>query len=209
VKCHEPAISSGAPHSNWPNGTPTGILPRNNLSKGCCMRPGKLAVSVFSFMAILASENAPAWSNQGCYAEMYQKPLDPSGTFYYVPSKELATDWSKAKRGDAVAQFNIGFSYENGYLVTPCLEEAKFWYRKAAKKGHVNAQSRLNYIECTEKIYGGPEFAGQIPPNVTMCSSGGTATSTATDNANPTQPPATSSATKTDTTPNKAAGNSD
>ncbi|MCL2887556.1 MAG: sel1 repeat family protein [Betaproteobacteria bacterium] len=52
----------------------------------------------------------------------------------------------KAERGDARAQYNLGFMYETGYGVTQDYAEAATWYRKAADsyyKAVCNSSRRL------------------------------------------------------------------
>ena len=48
-----------------------------------------------------------------------------------------------AEQGDARAQSNLGFLYENGYGVPQDFSEAVNWYRKAAEQGDATAQSNL------------------------------------------------------------------
>ena len=49
-----------------------------------------------------------------------------------------------AEQGDATAQNNLGFCYEDGRGVSKDLNEAIEWYRKAAQQGIENAKLRLN-----------------------------------------------------------------
>jgi len=49
----------------------------------------------------------------------------------------------RAEKGDAEAQFNLGFMYHFGQGVTPDYAEALRWYRKAADLGNVSAQFNL------------------------------------------------------------------
>ena len=48
-----------------------------------------------------------------------------------------------ADRGDAKAQFNLGWYYEKGKGVKQDSAEAVKWYRKAADQGHAKAQCKL------------------------------------------------------------------
>ena len=48
-----------------------------------------------------------------------------------------------AEQGDAKAQFNLGFMYDNGKGVPENDAEAAKWYRKAAEQGDVMAQYSL------------------------------------------------------------------
>lgn len=63
---------------------------------------------------------------------------------YSIPiSKVASTNPEAAKRGDAVAQNNLGVCYENGYGVPQSLAEAVKWYRKSAEQGYADAQFSL------------------------------------------------------------------
>jgi hypothetical protein len=48
-----------------------------------------------------------------------------------------------AEKGNADAQFNLGFAYDEGEGVTQDYEQALFWYLKAAQQGDVVAQFNL------------------------------------------------------------------
>lgn len=50
---------------------------------------------------------------------------------------------AKAEQGDAEAQFNLGFCYDDGRGVAKDYVEAVTWYRKAAESGHTEAQLNL------------------------------------------------------------------
>ena len=51
-----------------------------------------------------------------------------------------------AERGDANAQYALGYMYANGKGVTKDEVEAVNWYRKAAEQGDANAQYNLGYM---------------------------------------------------------------
>jgi len=51
-----------------------------------------------------------------------------------------------AERGDATAQYNLGFMYDNGQGVPQDYAEAVKWYRKAAEQGHARAQYNLGQM---------------------------------------------------------------
>ena len=51
-----------------------------------------------------------------------------------------------AEQGNAAAQSNLGFMYDNGRGVPQSDTEAVFWYRKAAEQGYVFAQSNLGFM---------------------------------------------------------------
>ena len=53
---------------------------------------------------------------------------------------------AKAEQGDAQAQFNLGFRYNNGEGVPQDDAEAVKWYRLAAEQGHASAQNNLGVM---------------------------------------------------------------
>ncbi len=51
---------------------------------------------------------------------------------------------SKAESGDASAQYNLGYSYDNGlHGLTKDAKQAVIWYRKSADQGNAGAQNHL------------------------------------------------------------------
>ena len=52
---------------------------------------------------------------------------------------------AKAEQGDAEAQFNLGFCYDDGRGVRKDYGEAVKWYRKAAEQNFAPAQFNLGY----------------------------------------------------------------
>ncbi|MEN8206494.1 MAG: tetratricopeptide repeat protein [Pseudomonadota bacterium] len=56
-------------------------------------------------------------------------------------------EWrSLAEQGDAGAQLNLGFMYDNGYGVPQDYRAAIKWYRKAAEQGNERAQYNLGLM---------------------------------------------------------------
>jgi len=51
-----------------------------------------------------------------------------------------------AEKGNAGAQLNLGFMYDNGYGVSQNYKEAIKWYRKAAEQGNDRAQYNLGLM---------------------------------------------------------------
>ncbi len=51
-----------------------------------------------------------------------------------------------AEQGDASAQYNLAFMYDNGRGVTQDYAEAMKWFRIAADQGHVRAQTGVGLI---------------------------------------------------------------
>ena len=66
----------------------------------------------------------------------------------------MAQDYTEAVRwirkaaelGDAAAQYNLGWMYDNGEVVSQDKAEAVRWYRKAAEQGDEQAQARLKEL---------------------------------------------------------------
>ncbi len=60
---------------------------------------------------------------------------------------EEAVKWYRraAEQGNATAQCNLGYCYDNGQGVEQNLEEAVKWYRKAAEQGNATAQCNLGF----------------------------------------------------------------
>ena len=67
-----------------------------------------------------------------------------------LSSPVLAQDFQKelvaAEQGDATAQVNLGYLYENGRGVPQDYKEAAKWYRLAAEQGDASAQNNLGYM---------------------------------------------------------------
>ena len=51
-----------------------------------------------------------------------------------------------AEQGDASAQYNLGFMYDNSQGVTQDYATAMSWYRKAADQGFADAQNNLGFM---------------------------------------------------------------
>lgn len=58
-------------------------------------------------------------------------------------SGEFEDTLKKAEQGDAIAQFSLGCIYEKAQGVTQDCKQAIYWYKKAAERGHVDAQTHL------------------------------------------------------------------
>lgn len=52
-----------------------------------------------------------------------------------------------AEQGDAEAEYNLGFMYENGDGVDVNLDEACRWYKMAANQGDEDAAEALKRIQ--------------------------------------------------------------
>ena len=51
-----------------------------------------------------------------------------------------------AEQGDAGAQANLGYMYEEGQGVPQSYKEAVKWYRKAAEQGNAGGQANLGFM---------------------------------------------------------------
>jgi hypothetical protein len=60
-----------------------------------------------------------------------------------------------AEQGNAGAQLNLGYMYDNGYGVPQSYKEAIKWYRKAAEQGNDRAQYNLGLMY--DSGYGVPQ----------------------------------------------------
>ena len=77
-------------------------------------------------------------------AQDFQKGLDAYSRGDYATALH---EWRPlAELGVTVAQFGLGFMYENGQGVQQDYSEAKKWHRKAAEQGHAGAQYALGNI---------------------------------------------------------------
>jgi hypothetical protein len=74
-----------------------------------------------------------------------QEPTVPSQTNLFVSNSvdNLEEIRAKAEKGDAAAQFILGFDYQKGKGVKQDYTEAAMWYRKSAEQGDASAQFYL------------------------------------------------------------------
>jgi hypothetical protein len=69
---------------------------------------------------------------------------DADGTELFLSAFELVKKHRRAaEQGDAEAQYNLGFDYQQGFGVTQDEAEAVKWYRKAAEQGDAMSQFHL------------------------------------------------------------------
>ena len=69
--------------------------------------------------------------------------------YYEKKDFKKAVEWYRkaAEMGDASAQLNLGFCYDNGEGVEQDKKEAVKWYRKAAENGDEDAKKALERLE--------------------------------------------------------------
>ena len=96
-----------------------------------------------------------------------------------APPREFADDLRKAKAGDHTAQRNIAISYETGYQVGQCDEQAAYWYAKAAKGGDKAAAQWVEEHAAAERLAARPSCIGDAcnamdsgPQRMTLVASG-------------------------------------
>ena len=59
------------------------------------------------------------------------------------PQEKFEAYKAKAAQGDRLAQYDLGFCYDEGLGVKQDLAQAVMWYRKAAEQDHAQAQYNL------------------------------------------------------------------
>jgi TPR repeat protein len=93
-----------------------------------------LFISLFTLIPTFAQtqEEIEGWSQKG--VELYEQ-----GNY-----TEAVKWWRKAaEKGNAKAQYNLGWCYANGQGVPQNYTEAVKWWRKAAEQGDASAQYNL------------------------------------------------------------------
>lgn len=84
---------------------------------------------------ILSNGNVDEWNRRGDDA-------------YNVENYSEAVKWYKkaADKGDAYAQYFLGWMYDNGLGVVQSYSEAIKWYRNSAEQGYASAQNDLGWM---------------------------------------------------------------
>ena len=99
------------------------------------MRPYLIAAVAALTLSVSASFVAAATLRQGVSA--FARENYPAAARIFIPL---------AERGDASAQFYLGFMFESGRGVPQNYTEAAIWYRRAAEQGHGPAQYELGLL---------------------------------------------------------------
>ena len=121
------------------------------------------AILVFSFSLFLYLGNLSDWSS------VYWEDLfgaikgDPEAQYYlgkhYADDEDFKTavKWFQkaADQGNADAQINLGFCYQEGQGVPQNYDKAVKWYQKAADQGNAGAQNNLGF--CYQEGQGVPQ----------------------------------------------------
>lgn len=122
------------------------------------MRQGFMNAAVFAaLIAVLSMQAAFA----ACGPEQYFSAADyDHKTPLAKPEREFADDLRRARAGDHIAQRNIAISYETGYLVSQCDEQAASWYGKAAKGGDKDAAAWVAEHDAADRLSRGADCIG-------------------------------------------------
>ena len=99
-----------------------------------------LCVSAFR-MGALAQSDSPAPTSPGAQVRLGNAYLDQN-------DYTSAMIWFRkaAEKGDAAAQNNIGWLYENGFGVKQDYAEALNWFSKAANRNNADAQNNIGWL---------------------------------------------------------------
>jgi TPR repeat protein len=106
---------------------------------------------LFSSVAKLCLEKPPLHNSESQPGKLSTKALadlvKQAGDLYLAKNYKAASDkyLKAAEQGYAIAQYNLGFMYDNGRGLTQSSSEAVKWFRKAAEQGHALAQLNLGY----------------------------------------------------------------
>ncbi len=97
------------------------------------IQPGKMALAALA----LALSTAPAAADVKAGVDAWSE-----GDY----TKAVAEWREPAKKGDADAQYNLGYAYRTGKGVRTDMNLALEWYRKAAAQGHLRAADSVGHI---------------------------------------------------------------
>jgi len=115
-----------------------------------------LSIRIFAFIFFISISGVCISSDEGSGDEY---------SFEHVSTQDLLF---QAYEDDLESQYQLGLRYENGRGVPKNIKDSLYWYRTAAKRGHVNAKFRLGVlyvehavlfrkegqIDISKKIYG-------------------------------------------------------
>ena len=93
-------------------------------------------------LSVLMSLVLPISSTQAQNQQQIQSSL---GALQAEHQKELQKWTVKAYEGDPEAQFKVGVLYTNAQFSEPDFGQAVYWYKQAARQGHVLAQYNLGH----------------------------------------------------------------
>lgn len=110
-------------------------------------------IALIKMILMLLITAALIWGGYKCYV-MFQLPKDTGKETSSISvstgqeySREVLDVMKSAKAGDAAAQYNLGFMYQNGRGgLEQNDEDAAKWYRKSAEQGNASAQCSLGFM---------------------------------------------------------------
>jgi len=107
-----------------------GYRMKNTLKAG-------LAALVLAFTLLVTSGGVS-------FAQDFQKGLEAAQKGDFATALR---EWGPlAQQGNAQAQYNLGWQYDAGLIVTQDYKEAVKWYRKSAEQGNAQAQHGLGWV---------------------------------------------------------------
>ncbi len=111
----------------------------------------------YSYNKLIPKKELEKWQSQGDNKETLTRDAENGnsgaqrrlGRVYDIvySDDEKAVYWYKkaANQGDVIAQYNLGYAYDNGEGVSKSEQQAVYWYKKAANQGDIDAQNNLGY----------------------------------------------------------------
>ena len=69
-----------------------------------------------------------------------------ANTFLLFSQNTFSECKQKAEQGDANAQYNLGWMYDNGESTLKDSKQAFYWYKKSAEQENANAQQNLGWM---------------------------------------------------------------
>jgi TPR repeat protein len=104
----------------------------NTYLRGVSMKAIRIMV-----LPLLLAVQGLAWGGINAGSAAYQKGDYDAALQVWRPL---------AEQGDAMAQLNLGFMYDQGYGVPQDFQQAIKWYRRAAEQGNDRAQYNLGLM---------------------------------------------------------------
>lgn len=127
------------------------------------MRALTLSLLTLAVLPAASAAEYPILTANGgasCAPERYYAPDDDAGAQPLArPHAILAATLKAARAGDAREQRNLAVSYDSGYLISPCPEQAAYWYGRAAAGGDDRAKAWVAHQMPFARLAAGPECA--------------------------------------------------
>lgn len=121
-------------------------LKRNKLQKWLLISSGMFFIIAVILFGVNSSFNAKKSTNLSI--EPLSEILKTANEKYSNGDFESAIPYlvEAAERGNARAQYSLGYMYQNGEGVNKDNNKAKEYYRLAAKQGHIKSKNALKRI---------------------------------------------------------------